>query len=499
MKMHGVSLRRAAQTGMMLSISLALVAQSGGDSLNSVESMIRSRQYAQALEATHSMLSRSPRDYHLWALQGIVLSLQGEDKPALAAFDKALAISPRYAAALKGEAQLYYRAQDKRAIPILEKILAGDATDLTAQEMLAMSQERQGDCKHAIAHFAASLEPAARHAPSLEAYGKCLAQEGQAEKAIAVFEQLAALLPDRTYPEFDAGLLLIQTRQYDAAVKLLGPLAATHSSDPEMLSLASEACEGAGDTPRAVSLLREAIVLDPANASYYSRFAALSLNHESFQVGIDMVTAGLARLPNDPSLYVSRGLLYAQLAEYDRAEADFTKAEQLDQKQSLPAYALVLSQMQRNNPAAAIAQVRSQLQSHPESALLHSLLARLLFDQGPEANAASSSEALQAALTAIRLKPDLLEARDLLANIYLRSGNYKLAAEQCRLALQYDPGDQVAIYHLIVALRHTNATGAGDEIKTLVKRLADLQTGARQQELERKRFKLVESETPTGP
>jgi tetratricopeptide (TPR) repeat protein len=499
MNNHSVSLRRAARAVMMFLIPLVLVAQNGGDSLTSVESMIRSRQYEQALETTHSMLSRSPRDHHLWALQGIVLSLQGQDKQALAAFDRALALSPHYAAALKGEAQLYYGAQDKRAIEILEKILAEDPEDLTAQEMLAMSQEQQGNCKSAIVHFAASLETAAKHGPSLEAYGKCLAQEGQPAKAITVFEQLAALLPDRSYPQYDVGLLLIQTSQYGAAVKLLVPLSATHPADPEILSLASEACEGAGDTPRAVSLLREAIVLDPMNASYYSRFAALSLNHESFQVGIDMATAGLARLPNEPSLYVSRGLLYAQLAEYDRAEADFKRAEQLDQKQSLPAYALVLSQMQRNNPSAAIAQVRSQLQVHPQSALLHSLLARLLFDQGPETNAASSSEALKAALTAIRLKPDLLEARDLLANIYLRSGNYKVAAEQCRRALQYDASDQVAIYHLIVALRHTNAPGAGDEIKTLVKRLADLQTSARQQELERKRFKLVESDSPAKP
>ncbi len=477
-----------------LIFAISLVAQAGGQSLQSIESLIRSKQYGEALQATQSMLRHAPQDYHLWALEGIVLSLQGNDQPALDAFDKALSISPNYTAALKGEAQLLYRTRDKRAIPILERILTRDPKDLTAHEMLAMVEEKQGDCSGAIDHFVASSAAVATHPNSLEAYGKCLAQTGQPEKAIPVFEQLAALLPERSYPKYDSALLLVQTKQYEAALRVLGPLLEAEPSDPETLSLASEAYEATGDTPKAVSLLREAIVLSPATASYYTSFAALSLNHESYQVGIDMTDAGLLRLPGEPSLYISRGMLYAQLAQYDRAEADFRKAEQLDSKQSVTSYALDLAQLQRNNPEAAIAQVRSQLKTHPESALLHYLLARLLFDQGPEANGENSSEALRSALTAVKLKPDLLEARDLLANIYLRSSQYDLAADQCRLVLQYDPSDQVAIYHLIVALRHSPESR--EQIQDLVKRLSGLQAAARQQETERKKFMFVEQPPP---
>jgi tetratricopeptide (TPR) repeat protein len=86
----------------------------------------------------------------------------------------------------------------------------------------------------------------------------------------------------------------------------------------------------------------------------------------------------------------------------------------------------------------------------------------------------------------------MVEARDLLANIYTSSGQYNLAIEQCRVALQYDPSDQTAIYHLIVALRHSGQGEKRDEIQALVKRLSELQKVARQQETDRKRFKLVE-------
>jgi tetratricopeptide (TPR) repeat protein len=124
-------------------------------------------------------------------------------------------------------------------------------------------EQKQGDCKRALAHFQASSETVAAHPVSLEAYGRCLAQTGQEEKAIPVFEQLAVLLPERSYPKYDVALLQVQTKHYDAALKVLAPLVAADPSDPEILSLASDAYEATGDTPQAVSLLREAIVLSP--------------------------------------------------------------------------------------------------------------------------------------------------------------------------------------------------------------------------------------------
>jgi len=43
-----------------------------------------------------------------------------------------------------------------------------------------------------------------------------------------------------------------------------------------------------------------------------------------------------------------------------------------------------------------------------------------------------------------------------------------MAIEQCRLALQYSPADKIAVYHLIVTLRHTRTGGQRDEIEALV-------------------------------
>lgn len=477
-------------------LGAALVAQGQQTkvSISSIQSLIRSQEYDQALQLTKSALRETPNDFRLWTLEGIVLSIEGSNSDALKAFDKALSLSPNYTAALKGEVQLLYQTRDKRAIPLLGKILKTDPKDETAHEMLAMLEKMQGNCQIAIGHFLLSAEVSGTHPDSLEAYGYCLLQTKQPQKAIPVFEQLAALLPQRTYPKYDLAVLLVETKQDDAALKVLEPLLAADPSDPDILSLASEAYEATGDTSKAVSLLRQAIVLSPANANYYNAFGVLCLDHESFQVGIDMIDAGLQRISDDPSLYISRGLLYAQLAEYDQAEADFKTAERLDSAQSLSSYAMDLAELEKNHPDKALLEVRSQLRAHPDSPMHHYLLAKLLEKGGSDDTRGASREAINSALAAVRLKPDFVEARDLLASLYLGSGQYRLAIEQCQLALQYAPTDQSALYHLIMALRHSGESGQREKIQALVKRLSESQQASRQQDTDKKRFKLVEQQ-----
>jgi len=154
---------------------------------------------------------------------------QGSNQDAVDAFQKALSLSPNYPVALKGEVQLLYQAQDKLAIPLLERILKANPKDEIAQEMLANLEEKQGNCEAAIDHFLLSTEAIRTHPGSLEAYGYCLLQTKQPQKAIPVFEQLAALLPERTYPKYDLAVVLVEAKQNEAALKVLEPLLAVDS------------------------------------------------------------------------------------------------------------------------------------------------------------------------------------------------------------------------------------------------------------------------------
>lgn len=463
--------------------------------LASIDSLIRSQKYDQALTALKASLRATPGDVRLWTLEGIVYSLKGDTVEGITAFDKALRLSPDLTPALKGEVQLLYPARDKRAIPLLQRLLKIDPKDETAHEMLAMLERHQGNCASANAHFLLSKDSVMTHPESLEGYGDCLVQLNQYQDAVPVFARLVELRPTSVNARFNAALVYSSVKQYEQALKVLEPVLTADQKDPEILSLASQAYEATGQTPEAVSMLREAIVLSPHTAEYYVSFATICLDHDSFQVGIEMMNAGIKYNPSNAKIYISRGLLYAQLAMYDQSEADFKRAEQLDAKQSISSYAGDLSLLQRNDPDQALARVKDQLKIHPDSPFLNFLLAKLLMNQTPATGSASFNEAMRACELAIKKKPDLVDARDVLASMYMSSGRYDLAIEQSREALKYVPTDETAAYHLLVSLRHT---GQRDELPALVKRISELHQQSLQNEVNRKKYRLVatEHETP---
>ncbi len=482
--------------GFALACALSALAQDVNVSISSIESLIRSQQYDEALHTLNVAIHRSPSDVKLWTLEGICLALQGNDREALASFDHAIRISPDYSPALKGEIQILYKTGDKRSIPLLKRVLASDPRDVTAHEMLGTFEQRAGDCRAAVSQFLLSKDAIANHPASLEAYGYCLFKLDRTNDAIPVFRQLIPLVPGQAYPSYDLAVLLVTSKNNEEAVKVLEPLLTPDQTDPDILSLASQAYEATGNTPKAVALQRQAIVLNPADPSNYVQFAILCMAHDSFQVGIDMLNAGLNRVSDKSPLYLSRGVLNAQLGEFDQAEADFKLAEQLDTTQSIGAYAGDLAILQRNDPERALTQVREQLKAHPANPLFRLLLAQLIMTKAPDPRSPEFNEAMQDALAAAKSKPDLVEAHDQLASMYMSLSEYQQAIKECQIALQYDPSNETAMYHLVISLRHSGQSN--DELQPLVRRLSEMHQESLRHETDRKRFRLVEEGAPTA-
>jgi len=258
------------------------------------------------------------------------------------------------------------------------------------------------------------------------------------------------------------------------------------------MQLAAAAYEANKDTPNAVKTLREAIVKDPHNVPLYVDFADIAMSHQSFQAGIEMLNAGLKMQPTAAELYLARGVLYVQLADYEKGEADFEKAEQLDPHQALSAAAqgMVAEEKNQNDPDRALATVRAKLTKKPRDGFLWYLQAAILSQKAPAPDSPDFQQGLFSARKAVTLQPSLSAAHNVLAKFYLDSGQPARAAKECRVVLQQNPTDQTALYHLVLALRKTNDQS---EIPELLKRLATARQRATREEGERNRYKLVVS------
>jgi tetratricopeptide (TPR) repeat protein len=478
---------------ILLACHSLVYAQATGSQIAPITAAIGARDYAKAVELSRSALQKSPNSSQLWTLQGIALASEGDNKGALTAFQRALNLSPDNIAALEGAAQIEYQTANPGAVALLNRLLRLRPEEPTANAMLAVLDYQQGNCPEAAAHFSKSGEVIDSQLDALHAYAVCLVRLKRFDDAITVFGKALAIRPDDPRERQVLASIQLMAKQPQDAIVTLQPLLGSPDVDSNSLQLASRAYEETGDTPQAVSLLRQAILLDPRKTGLYLDFANICYNHASYQVGIDVITDGLLVQPNSDELYLARGVLYVQLAQFDKGEADFEKAYDLNPNQSLSTAAQGLIAVQAKDPDQALVSVQAKLQRKPNDPILLYLQADLLSQKGLDPSAPEFQLAMASAKKAVRLEPTLGDARVVLAKLYMETGQYQEAIEQCRQALISNPDDQTAVYRLIQALRKTGQTAA---LPDLVQRLAKLREQATQLERQRSRYHLLEGDAP---
>jgi tetratricopeptide (TPR) repeat protein len=467
-------------------------AAGGDDAVRSITAALRAGQFQQALELAKTAERDDPKDARVLVLEGMALTRLGKDGDALTVLEKAIALAPGYVPALEAAAEIEYRKGKPQAAAHLERLLELRPGEPTAHAMLGALAWKRSDCASAARHFAGARAVIAEQPDALREYGACLLKLKRPGDASDVFRQLVELSPNDGRARYSLAVALIDATQFRDAIAALQPLAGAATPDPIALELSASAHESLGETPEAVALLRSAIVADPRNPDLYLDFANLSFAHQSFQVGIDVIAAGLKLMPEAAPLYLARGVLHVQLAEYAKADADFDRAEQLKPNQSLGSVARGLSQIQQNNPDEALATVRTQLKTNPKDPFLHYVLAELLSRQGAQTGSPQFRQAVAAASEAVRLKPDFALARDVLSRLYLQGGENEKAIEQCRLALRDNPDDEIALYRLIRALQSSGSPDAAAETPDLLKRFGALREKLRAREAEAGKYRLVE-------
>jgi tetratricopeptide (TPR) repeat protein len=473
-----------------------LCAAQNQDAIQAIANALRNHEFSQALDLSEAALGKTPGDYRIWTLRGMATAGMGNLPEALTAYQHALKLAPDYLPALEGAAQTEFQLGDEGAARLLLKILAQRPDDETSHALLGMLAYRKNDCTDAVAHFEKAKNAIANQPAALNDYAICLAALDHYEEAIDVFTAVLGL--DVAKPEARYNLALAQWNAHraDDALKTLEPLIDGAPADEDALALAADVFESKNDTVHAIELLRKALTLNPKDVPVYLRFATLSFDHASPQVGIDMITFGLTQVPNEPKLYLARGILLTQLGEFMRAADDFEAARRIDPNLQFVDVAQGLVRSQQHDPAEALAKFRAAVKAHPNEAYAHYLLAEALLEEDKQEETHDSKEELQAASRAVALDPHLIAAQDLLATIFLQNGNAEQAIQHSRAALTLDPNDQQAIYHLIIALRKTDEK---DQIPLLLKRLVELRVNNNQAIKTGNRYRLSDTAAPFTP
>ncbi len=158
---------------------------------------------------------------HLLGIAYLRLSRYAE---AEAALREALRLDPKMGAAYNTLGSLYsLQHKDAEAVASFEQALAtpGYATPEVAHANLARLYQRQGDHPRAVTELRAAMQSNPGYEPAYLALAALMAGEGELSQARTLLEGALTQFPASARIRLELGKLLIRTRHYRAALRVL--------------------------------------------------------------------------------------------------------------------------------------------------------------------------------------------------------------------------------------------------------------------------------------
>lgn len=486
-----------------------------------VAALVEQGKVEQALPLLEAILARSPHDLKARNLLGMAFSRMGRYEAAYEQFRKAIEIDGRSAPSLRNLAFCELAlGRDKDAASHFDSILKSAPKDPAGHLGMAEVSFRQGHYGEAASHFeqsgslylkspdytlhyAQSCVELGRPAPAAEALkrmpadadahlhfeaGLLLARLEMFEAAAQHFRLAQDGMADPYDPGYNLMLASIKVKQPRPAIEVGERLLARGYRKAELYNLLSQAYEQDGRTKEAYRALRTATEIDPADEGNYLDLMALCLDHQNWDLSLEIAGIALAKIPQSYRLHLERGAVLAMRTQYDGAEQEFHAAAKAAPQIALPYVSMALVQMQMNRLSEAIALLRERRKATPKDYLVNWFLAEALNRDGVSPGTPAEEEAISALRQAVESNPKGEQARLLLGKFLFKHGDTDQAIEQLTRALELDPEDSSATYQLAQAYRKK---GDGKRAAELFAKVSKEKAEAREQFTQRNLVRII--------
>jgi tetratricopeptide (TPR) repeat protein len=449
--------------GLLLGLLLAVAQATGQADLaqrREAGTAISAHKFQDAIQILSGLIKSNPRDASLWTLQGVAFSGLGDEKQSLASFDTAIQLDPEFVPALEGAAQTAYLHRSPQAARYVQKLLVIAPGNTVANAMAGALSYQSHECLNAVKHFKISEGEVYKSPNALSEFADCLLKDNAPDEAAEVLSRGVQLHPDSVELNYNLAVVELQLHHPADAIQILEPLSA--EKDAALLNLLASSYTQAGRPDDAFRTLEDAIRINPQEQFNYLDLAILCLEHNQENLSIEAASAGIARINKPTSLYLIRGVAYAQLAQYDKAEGDFAAAARIDPNQDHSTIAMSLLYSERNQPVKEKQLLIRHLQSTPNDAVANYLLADLLMRSGAEPGKPEFTDAEKHLQKSLAVKPDSAEAQILMGKLLEQQKDFAGALSHFEAALRIEPNNQAALDQDFLILRklHRNQDAA---------------------------------------
>ncbi|MCW5977435.1 MAG: tetratricopeptide repeat protein [Bryobacteraceae bacterium] len=475
----------------VLAILLGLGAFAQQHSLQDAVTALRNAEFDRAIEILRPLIETAPGNPQLWTMQGIAFASSGHYDEALRSFREAARLKPDLLAPLLGAAQIEFERKDPQAGLTLGRILSIQPGNEEAHAMMATLAYDAQNCDAAVAHFEQAEARLRDDLAGQWRYGHCLLEVKQPAKAAGVFEKLWKAAPREDRVRYGLGVALYEAERIEEAIEVLRPLAAGDAPRAEVLALLADAYRASHQTPEALETLKRAIALYPGEEIHYVALADLCMEHGSYELGLEVLDAGAANLPQSSRIRAMRGVMHAQLGQFEAAEAEFAKAEALDPKEVSAGMGRTLTLQETGRIDESIKRLRQQIKQHPADPVTNLLLAQALVKKGVAPGQAEFDEARKALEAAVAADPREVAARVELGKLLLKTDDISGAARQFEEAVRLEPGERTATYQLMRCYRRLGKT---EEAAALMTRLRGQLDKGMEDDAKTNRYRLVKTD-----
>jgi len=471
------------------------------------EILVRHGQWDEGIALLQSVIRADPDNPKAHNLLGIALTGKGDLTRANEQFRRALKIAPRFYPALKNlainELTLKDTAAAERDFTAALRLAANDPIINTYLGEIAFARR---DYQKAATHLS-TVGPLLLKDPNLTLHlaesfleshqderatdllnrlneqglepekkfqaGVMLARHEHYSQAAPFFQAVSDRFPDSYDAAFNLAVCYAQMKRYPSAAEILERLRSRGRKTAELDNLLAEAYEGNKQTQEAINLLREATLLAPEDENNYLDLAALCIDHSAYELGIEVANVGLRYRPESDRLVFQRGVLYALLDQFERAEQDFELASQLAPQKDLAYVGLGLTYMQKSNLPKAVAVLRQRTREKPDDYILRYLLGEALIRSGVNPGEPSLAEARSALEKSVRLNDSFFRSHIDLAKIYLKENRVDEALKHLEKARRLDPNEKAVYSQLVTAYRRKGKAEEAAAMLAMVKKLND--------------------------
>ena len=286
---------------------------------------------------------RQPDTAEGLAAKADALVATGTFDAALAAYDDALRLDPRYLPALEGRAACIARLNRKgEAIEAYRRILSRDPRNVAALRSIArlhVEERRWRECLEAV-DDALRLRP--NESVALELKGDALTNLGRRPEALAAYEAAAAVDPaNETLRQkieevrvdvpslLSRALIGSASGNYAQALSLFDDILEVDESNVNALIGKAVAYRRSGKPMEAVNCLDLALGVQPNNASAILNRGNILLEEGDLEGALDAFDRLTELYPNDEEAWAAQGDVLVKMGRDDDALRAYTEAQKL--------------------------------------------------------------------------------------------------------------------------------------------------------------------------